>query len=72
MRWVKASLIGLSCNLHLPASPAGLLPEVFEDTSLGYIHDGLLKGKVGSQLTVSPCLHSHATCCSVRQIKSVR
>jgi hypothetical protein len=48
----KAPLIGCGCSVHtLPARHAGLLPEVFEDTSLGFIHDGLLKGKVSPQLT---------------------
>ena len=34
----------LSSGLLLP--PAAQLPQLFEDTSLGFIHDGMLKGQV--------------------------
>lgn len=47
----------LACASSPPPSPvhcAGRLPEVFEDTSLGYIHDGMLKG----QASTGPCASS--------------
>ncbi|KAL4459112.1 hypothetical protein ABPG75_013977 [Micractinium tetrahymenae] len=42
-RWFPA---GIFDTKHLSAQ----LPAVFEDTSLGYIHDGMLKGKLSEQL----------------------
>lgn len=30
-------------------APAGLLPEVFADTSLGSVHDGLIQGQASKQ-----------------------
>lgn len=39
-----------------PRCAAAQLPAVFEDTSLGYIHDGMLKGQVGigTRLAAAP------------------